>query len=120
MVCCHESDATIDTYEEDHSVFVKGISETYGPEGANPADFLYVYELEDEEAEEEQKESEQVKKETADAYDKVGETAHLKGNLNKAKAIMGYLGYTDEEFKIAGEDAYNYQGVGNPHSFAKI
>lgn len=33
---------------------------------------------------------------------------------------MGYLGYTDEEFKIAGEDAYNYQGVGNPHLFAKI
>ena len=33
---------------------------------------------------------------------------------------MTYLGYTEEEFKIAGEDAYNYQGVGNPHQFAKI
>lgn len=33
---------------------------------------------------------------------------------------MSYLGYTDEEFAIAGEDAYNYQGVGNPHQFAKI
>ena len=54
------------------------------------------------------------------AYNKVGETAHLKGNLKKAKAIMTYLGYTEEEFNIAGEDAYNYQGVGNPHNFAKI
>jgi len=54
------------------------------------------------------------------AYNKVGETAHLKGNLKKAKAIMSYLGYTEEEFNIAGEDAYNYQGVGNPHNFAKI
>jgi len=44
----------------------------------------------------------------------------LKGNLKKAKAVMGYLGYTDEEFEIAGEDAYNYQGVGNPHNLAKI
>jgi len=33
---------------------------------------------------------------------------------------MTYLGYTEEEFKIAGEDAYNYQGVGNPHNLAKI
>ena len=54
------------------------------------------------------------------AYDKVGETAHLKGNLGKAKAIMSYLGYNEEEFKIAGEDACNYQGVGNPHNLAKI
>lgn len=33
---------------------------------------------------------------------------------------MTYLGYTEEEFNIAGQDAYNYQGVGNPHQFAKI
>ena len=33
---------------------------------------------------------------------------------------MNYIGYTDEEFEIAGEDAFNYQGVGNPHNFAKI
>jgi hypothetical protein len=44
----------------------------------------------------------------------------LKGNLKKATAIMKYLGYTDREIEIAGQDAYNYQGVGNPHLFAKI
>jgi len=33
---------------------------------------------------------------------------------------MNFIGYSDEEFLIAGEDAFNYQGVGNPHNFAKI
>ena len=33
---------------------------------------------------------------------------------------MSYLGYTKEEIEVAGEDAFNYQGVGNPHLFAKI
>lgn len=33
---------------------------------------------------------------------------------------MTALGYTEEEIQIAGEDAYNYQGVGNPHRIAKI
>ena len=61
-----------------------------------------------------------MKNETAAAYNKVGETANLKGNLKKAEVVMDYLGYTKEEFKIAGEDAFNYQGVGNPHKFAKI
>jgi len=44
----------------------------------------------------------------------------LKGNLKKAEAVMSYLGYTEEEFKVAGADAFNYQGVGNPHKFANI
>lgn len=33
---------------------------------------------------------------------------------------MKYLGYTESEIEIANEDACNYQGVGNPHKFAKI
>jgi hypothetical protein len=33
---------------------------------------------------------------------------------------MKYLGYTDEEIKLVGADACNYQGVGNPHYFAKL
>lgn len=33
---------------------------------------------------------------------------------------MTYLGYNEKEFDIAGEDAFNYQGVGNPHNFANI
>ena len=49
-----------------------------------------------------------MKKETAEAYNKVGESAHHKGNLKKAKRVMSYLGYSEEEFKVAGEDAYNY------------
>ena len=111
LVVAHESDPTVDTYEEEEAAFIKGVEETFGPPGANPADYLYIYEVEEEEedeSEEEAKAGEQVKAETAAAYNKVGETAHLKGNLKKAKAIMSYLGYTDEEFKIAGQDAYNY------------
>ena len=33
---------------------------------------------------------------------------------------MTRLGYTEKEIKIAGEDAYNYQGVGCPHRHAGI
>jgi SAM-dependent methyltransferase len=62
----------------------------------------------------------QSKLESMNAYDEVGKTAHLKGNLKKAQAIMTYLGYTKEQIEIAGSDAYNYQGVGNPHIYAKI
>jgi dihydroxyacid dehydratase/phosphogluconate dehydratase len=77
-----------------------GIRETFGPtDGSIPlaADYLYLYEEEYEE-ETEENEGDAVKNETSTAYDKVGDTAHLKGNLKKAKAVMSYLGYTDEEF----------------------
>lgn len=33
---------------------------------------------------------------------------------------MRFLGYTDDQMHTAGLDAYNYQGVGNPHVLAKI
>jgi SAM-dependent methyltransferase len=33
---------------------------------------------------------------------------------------MSYLGYTEEEIDIAGSDAFNYQGVGNPLRHANI
>lgn len=129
LIVAYESDHAVDTYEEDEAVFLKGITQMFGPVGSQAADLLYIYELEDEEEEEEKKaseleeakkadkldDSEQAKAETAEAYDKVGATAHLKGDVKKAKAIMTYLGYTDAEFEIAGTDAYNYQGVGNPH-----
>jgi len=32
-----------------------------------------------------------------DAYNEIGKKAHIKGNLKKAKAIMTYLDYTEEE-----------------------
>ena len=33
---------------------------------------------------------------------------------------MTYIGYTPEQIAIAGKDAYNYQGVGNPFKYAEI
>mmetsp|Transcript_22416 Transcript_22416/g.33889 ORF Transcript_22416/g.33889 Transcript_22416/m.33889 type:complete len:589 (+) Transcript_22416:95-1861(+) len=91
-----------------------------GPPGANPADFLYVYVDDRDNMPLCQILGEEVKEETKEAYNRVGETAHLEGNMKRAKAIMTYLGYTEEEISVAGEDAYNYQGVGNPFRNAKI
>ena len=39
-----------------------------------------------------------IKSETAEAYNKVGETAWREGDLRKAEAVMSYLGYTPEQF----------------------
>lgn len=33
---------------------------------------------------------------------------------------MTYLGYSPQQIDIAGQDAYNYQGVGNPFNRAGI
>jgi len=120
LIVAHESDYEIDLDKNDEQV-ISGIKKIYGPEGSNPADYLYIYEEDGEEEDEDvAKDGEQVKRETAEAYDRVGQTAHLKGDLRKAKAVMTHLGYSEAEFEIAGEDAYNYQGVGNPHNLAKI
>lgn len=70
--------------------------------------------------EEGQTEADQVKQETAEAYDKVGDSAHHKGNLAKAEKVMKALDYSSEEFEIAGQDAYNFQGVNCPHNLAKV
>jgi SAM-dependent methyltransferase len=83
-----------------------------GPPGANPADYLYVFQ--------EGEDPDAVKEETKEAYNRVGETAHLEGNAKRARAIMGYLGYTEEQIDVAGGDAFNYQGVGNPFLNANI
>ena len=120
-----------------------------GARGANPADFVFLFPEEDwltqlEQEEEEETEQKhhfhdekpplphpststksslidhQSKEETRAAYNQVGETAHLRGNLARAHAIMRYLGYTDKEIEVAGSDAYNFQGVGNPHGHAHI
>lgn len=62
-----------------------------------------------------------VKKETLDAYQQVGETAGFKGNAKRARAVMTILGYTDNDLSYLGDgDIYNFQGVANPHSVAKI
>jgi len=120
LIIAHESDYEIDLGQNEEHV-LNGVKAAYGSEGSNPADYLYVYEEDAEEEDvDEENRGEQVKKETAEAYDRVGQTAHLRGDLKKAKAVMSYLGYSDAEFGIAGEDACNYQGVGNPHNLAKI
>ena len=51
LIVAHESDVTIDTYAEDMADFHKGVKEVYGDKGSNAGDFLYVYELEEEEEE---------------------------------------------------------------------
>ena len=120
LIVAHEAEEQLD-FSKTEIELLSGIRETFGAtDGSIPlaADYLYLYEEEYEEESEEDPEA--VKNETAEAYNKVGETAHLKGNMKKAEAVMNYLGYTPEEFKIAGDDACNYQGVGNPHLHAKI
>ena len=115
-----------------------------GGKGANPADFCFVYVDQDDDDDEEEcsggvphsphlpvgpsptshpttlTPTSNTKEETRLAYDQVGETAHLQGNLARAQAIMTYLGYTPAEIEVAGKDAYNFQGVGNPHKHANI
>jgi SAM-dependent methyltransferase len=91
------------------------LEDRFGIEGSNPADYILFYEQPDEDLDEYQ-----VKEETQKAYDKVGESAGLPGNTLKAAWIMYNMGYSEEQFQIAGSDTYNFQGVGNPHSHAKI
>jgi protein-L-isoaspartate O-methyltransferase len=65
--------------------------------------------------------NDQAKKETLDAYNNVGRTAGIKGNAARARAIMTQLGYSEEDLSYLGDgDIYNFQGVANPHSVAKI
>ncbi|CAD7959290.1 unnamed protein product [Amoebophrya sp. A25] len=66
--------------------------------------------------------AEAVKKETQEAYDAVGSTAFKKGNAEKARLWLSALGYTEEEqrFGIGEENIFNFQGVGNPFTHAKI
>eukprot|EP00957_Ditylum_brightwellii_P107034 8167116-Ditylum_brightwellii.AAC.1 len=61
------------------------------------------------------------KEETKIAYNNVGTTASRKGNTARARAIMTQLGYTEDDMDIIGEDdIYNFQGVANPHKVANI
>ena len=57
---------------------------------------------------------------TAEAYQSVGETAHIPGDGRRARTIMARLGYTDEQIALAGADGYNFQGVGTPHALVAL
>lgn len=95
------------------------LKDTY-PEGSNPCDYLYLYVDNKEEEEEEEVDTQWVKAETKKAYDKVGQSAHLEGNAQRAYHIMTNMGYTEAQIQVAGPEVYNFQGVGNPHIHGKI
>lgn len=77
----------------------EALTAVYGEAGMNPADYLYLYrDSVDEEDEGSLDQAAQLaKQETAQAYNKVGETAGREGDLKKAEAVMTYLGYTPEQ-----------------------
>ena len=82
LIVAHEAEDSLDLNKSDLELMA-GIRETFGTtDGSIPlaADYLYLYE----EEYEEESEGEAVKNETAEAYNKVGETAHIKGNMKKA------------------------------------
>jgi len=105
-------------------------------ETKHPADVIYFYDDADEEDESEDPKNavehsannnsrssdstDQIKTEIAEAYDQVGQTAHIEGDSKLAATVMTFLEYTEEQIRIAGRDAFNYQGVGNPHKHARI
>lgn len=118
VVTSHYSDSLL----LDNSIGKLFAQANAGPKGANPADFLYLF-AESSSLEEKKKDDDDgtvSKAETRSAYDQVGASAHHEGNLGRAHAILTYLGYTEQEIKVAGADAYNYQGVGNPHKHAQL
>ena len=82
-----------------------------------PGEYIYLYR----DGEEDREEAEDdVKTEISAAYDKVGATAQLQGDLELAGRVMRRLGYSEDQVAAAGVDGYNYQGVGCPHPAAGI
>ena len=65
----------------------------------SPGQFVYFYDDEEED----------VKAEIAEAYDAVGKTAHIQGDMDLAAKVMTRLGYTADQIKQAKDDAANYQ-----------
>ena len=92
------------------------IVEQFGPNNQIPSDLVFLYQ--DDSVH--NSDDEDIKTEIAEAYDKIADTASRKGNLVLAGLVMKSLGYTTEQINVAGNDAYNYQGVGNPHIHARL
>lgn len=112
-MCAREGDHKFTLDKEDPADYSKELEEIYGNQ-VSPSDIAFMFEEWEygEETGEEQKVGaetpEDVKHDTASAYDKVGASAHHEGNLKRAAKVMQRLGYSEEEFKIAGPDAYNF------------
>lgn len=117
------SSAAAEAGEDANSRILKDLSDSFSP---NAADYFYVYSDDGEPSPDGAGGAQTVssgsaaKLETKTAYDRVGESAHYEGNLAKAVAIMRAMNYSDDQIAVAGSDAYNFQGVGNPHLHAKI
>lgn len=107
---------------------VELLRDAYGGPESDAADVCFLYVEADSEEEDNDNDDcpalaneHQIRKETQEAYDKVGSTAHLEGgDMEKAHGILTSLFYTPEEIKYAGIDAVNYQGVGCPHRHVEI
>ena len=100
------------------------------------ADYLFLYDEDDENVIDEadinntheskcpfqsDADNKDAKNETAQAYEQVGKTAGMKGNVARARAVMSQIGYTEDDMNYIGDDdLYNFQGVAYPHSVAKI
>lgn len=95
MVLTREGDTKL-TLEHETDDFSEALDNTFGKDHS-PADMCYLFEdfEYDEEVDPSEESKEQkVKNETADAYDKVGASAHHEGNLKKAEKVMTALGYS--------------------------
>ena len=112
---------------ETSSSLEQNILEELQQTNSNLADYVYVYREQpetepglDKEQSITQDSLVSVKQETQEAYDRIGESAHIKGNAAKAIAIMRAMSYTKQQIAVAGGDVHNFQGVGNPHLHAGI
>ena len=116
---------------EDSEAISKELKSRYGNKGPDPSDYVFFYNLPEHDGHQStglanpkstsaNDKNISAKEETRRAYDKVGVSAALKGNALKAAWIMYNMNYTEHQFQVAGADAYNFQGVGNPHIHAKI
>lgn len=124
MLICRPNDNVVDNKMEDKEL-IKNMDEylvgNLGGSWSYPGEYLFLFnENEADVINSEEKGEEKVVKETADAYNQVGQAAHIKGNIKLAHAMMKYLGYSEDMFNIVKDFAYNYQGVGCPHNFVQI
>jgi SAM-dependent methyltransferase/uncharacterized iron-regulated protein len=122
----------VDPETELHSVEAvrAALSEAFGPPGvSDPADLCLAFaEVTDTAPSRVARTStaaaggvaEEVKAATAAAYNAVGSTAHLGGDVQRAVAIMRRLKYDDDQIGIAGADSANFQGVASPHQHARL
>lgn len=104
MICHADADDCrhLSLDKEEGESYEAELTQTFGS-NVKAADYALItenWEYDEEEDPEETKEgietAQDVKDATAAAYNTVGETAHLGGNLKKAERVMTALGYSPE------------------------